>query len=100
MIGPSTFAESERALYGRLMAGAGVFAGLCALGMVITLAMMIFGGYAPGQERLVLIIFGCSLGGFILAMVAVIIALAVGGPVGRFSVKATKEGAELSAEGD
>lgn len=97
---PTTFAEGQRALFGWLVAAAGVFAGLCAIGMVATLSIIIFGGYAPGQERLVLIIFGCSLGGFIIAMITVIIALAVGGPVGRFSVKASKDGAELSAEGD
>jgi hypothetical protein len=36
----------------------------------------------------------------VLGSIAVTIAMAVGGPVGRFSVRAGKDGAELSAEGD
>ena len=41
---------------------------------------------------------GCSLGGFILAMVVVIVGLLAGGPVGRFKVEATREGASFEAE--
>jgi hypothetical protein len=40
------------------------------------------------------------MGGAILGSIAVTIAMAVGGPVGRFSVTAGKDGATLEAEGD
>ena len=43
-------------------------------------------------------IFGWSLGGFIAAMVAVIIGLLAGGPVGRFKVAASKDGASIEAD--
>lgn len=97
LIPPSTFAESERALYGRLVAGAGVFCGIISVAMV---CLLVWGGWSKEHERLILIILGCSLGGFITLMGAVIIALSVGGPVGRFKVSATKDGASLEADGD
>jgi hypothetical protein len=43
-------------------------------------------------------IFGWSLGGFIVAMVAVIIGLLAGGPVGRFKVAASRDGASIEAD--
>ena len=46
-----------------------------------------------------MIIFGCSLGGFIIAMIAVIVGLLAGGPVGRIKVSATRDGASLEADG-
>lgn len=94
---PTTFAEGQRALFGWLIAAAGVFCGFISVAMV---CLLVWGGWSAEHERLIIIIFGSSLGGFILLMGAVIIALAVGGPVGRFSVKASKDGAEISAEGD
>jgi predicted small integral membrane protein len=94
---PTSFAEGQRALYGWLMSAAGVFCGIVAVVMV---GLLMWGNWNPAHERLILIILGCSLGGFITLMGAVIIALAVGGPVGKFTVKAGKDGAELGAEGD
>jgi len=38
------------------------------------------------------------LGGFIAAMVVVIIGLLAGGPVGRFKVAASKDGASIEAD--
>ena len=92
---PTTFAEGQRALYGWLMAAAGVFAGSVALGLI---TILVWGGWPVTLYGRILTILGIALGGFLSAMIAVIIALAVGGPVGRISVKASKEGAELSAE--
>jgi hypothetical protein len=39
------------------------------------------------------------LGGFIAAMLAVIVGLLAGGPVGRFKVSATRDGAAIEADG-
>ena len=94
---PTTFAEGQRALFGWLIAAAGVFCGLISVTMV---ALLVWGGWSAEHERLIIIIFGCSLGAFILAMVVVIISLALGGPVGRFKVSASKEGASVEAESD
>ena len=92
---PTTFEQEQRQLYGWLMSAAGVFCGIISVAMI---ALLIWGGWNPAHERLILIILGCSLGGFIVLMGAVIIALAVGGPVGKFTVKAGKDGAELGAD--
>lgn len=92
---PQTFAEGQRYAYGLLAAAAGMFCGLCALTMI---ALLMWGGWSSAEEHSIVTIFGWSLGGFIGAMVAVIIGLLAGGPVGRFKVSANREGASLEAE--
>lgn len=94
---PTTFAEGQRALMVWLMAGAGVFAGIMVCAMI---ALFIWGGWAPANERLILFILAGALAGFVTSMIAVIIAMAVGGPVGRFKTSVTKDGVSLEAEGD
>ncbi|HVM22978.1 MAG TPA: hypothetical protein VM308_06725 [Sphingomicrobium sp.] len=92
---PGTFAEGQRLVYGLLAAAAGMFCGLCAVGMV---ALLMWGGWSDAEEHSIVLIFGWSLGGFILAMVAVIVGLLAGGPVGRFKVAASRQGATIEAE--
>jgi hypothetical protein len=58
-----------------------------------------WGGWSTAEEHSIVTIFGWSLGGFIAAMVAVIVGLLAGGPVGRFKVSATRDGASLEANG-
>lgn len=94
---PTTFAEGQRQLFGRLMAAAGVFAGTVAVGMI---AVLIWGGWPATLYAQILTILGLALGGFIVAMIVVIIAMAVGGPVGRFKVAASKDGASVEADSD
>jgi hypothetical protein len=94
---PTTFAEGQRALFGWLMAASGVFCGAVSIGMV---ALLVWGNWNAAHERLILIILGCSLGGFIALMGAVMIAMALGGPVGRFKGSASKDGISVEAEGD
>ena len=93
---PTTFAEGQRALFGWLMAASGVFAGAVAVGMI---AVLIWGGWPSSLYGQILTILGLALGGFISALVVVIIAMAVGGPVGRFKATATKDGASFEAVG-
>ena len=90
-----TFAEGQRYVYGLLAAAAGIFCGLCAVGMV---ALLMWGGWSAAEEHSIVTIFGWALGGFIVAMVAVIVGLLAGGPVGRFKVEATRQGALFQAE--
>jgi hypothetical protein len=92
---PGTFAEGQRYIYGLLAAGAGMFCGACAVAMV---ALLMWGGWSPAEEHSIVTIFGWSLGGFILAMVIVIVGLLAGGPVGRFKVSASSRGASLEAD--
>ncbi len=94
---PGTFAEGQRYVYGVLAAAAGIFCGLCAVGMI---ALLMWGGWSSAEEHTIVIIFGCALGGFIATMSAVIIGLLVGGPVGRFKGSAGRDGVSLEAEGE
>ena len=93
---PQTFAEGQRYIYGLLAAAAGMFCGFCAAGMV---ALLMWGGWSAAEEHSIVVIFGWSLGGFIVAMVAVIVGLLAGGPVGRFKVAANRDGASVETEG-
>jgi hypothetical protein len=92
---PGTFAEGQRYIYGLLASAAGMFCGACALAMV---ALLMWGRWGPAEEHTIVTIFGWSLGGFIAAMVAVIVGLLAGGPVGRFRVSATRDGASFEAD--
>jgi hypothetical protein len=74
-----------------------MFCGVCAVAMI---ALLMWGGWSPSEEHSIVIIFGWSLAGFIAAMVAVIVGLLAGGPVGRFKVSASRDGASLEAEGE
>ncbi len=94
---PGTFAEGQRLVYGLLAAAAGMFCGLAAVAMI---ALLMWGGWSGQEEHSIVVIFGWSLGGFIAAMVAVIVGLLAGGPVGRFKLSAGRDGASLEADHD
>ena len=61
-------------------------------------ALLMWGGWSPAEEHTIVSIFGWSLGGFIVAMIAVIIGLLAGGPVGRFKLTASRDGASVEAD--
>lgn len=92
---PGTFAEGQRLVYGLLAAAAGIFCGLAAVAMI---ALLMWGGWSAAEEHSIVSIFGWTLGGFIAAMVAVIVGLLAGGPVGRFRVSASRDGASIEAD--
>src|SRR6476469_7033682 len=92
---PTTFAEGQRYIYGLHASAAGMFCGACSVGMI---ALLMWGGWSRAEEHSIVIIFGWSLGGFIAAMVAVIVGLLAGGPVGRFRVAASRDGASIEAD--
>jgi hypothetical protein len=94
---PTTFAEGQRYIYGLLASAAGMFCGAASGFMV---ALLMWGGWSAAEEHTIVTIFGWSLGGFIAAMVAVIVGLLAGGPVGRFKMTATKDGALFEADRD
>ena len=92
---PGSFAEGQRYIYGLLASAAGMFCGAAAGFMV---ALLMWGGWNPAEEHTIVIIFGWALGGFITAMVVVIIGLLAGGPVGRVKLSATRDGAAIEAD--
>ena len=91
---PRSFAEGQRLVYGLLAATAGIFCGLAAIGMIV---LLMWGGWSAAEEHSIVLIFGWALGGFLAAMVAVIVGLLAGGPVGRFRMSANRDGASLEA---
>jgi hypothetical protein len=92
---PQTFAEGQRYIYGLLASAAGIFSGICSVAMI---ALLMWGGWSLAEEHAIVAIFGWSLGGFIAAMIIVIVGLLAGGPVGRFKVEASRDGASFEAE--
>ena len=93
---PGTFAEGQRYIYGLLASAAGMFCGACAVAMV---ALLMWGRWSAAEEHTIVTIFGWSLGGFIAAMIAVIVGLLAGGPIGRFKLAASRDGASVEADG-
>jgi hypothetical protein len=92
---PTSFAEGQRYIYGLLAGAAGMFCG-AASGLMI--ALLMWGGWDAAEEHTIVTIFGWSLGAFIAAMIVVIVGLLAGGPVGRFKVAASKDGATIEAD--
>ena len=92
---PQTFAEGQRFIYGLLASAAGISCGAFAGFMV---ALLMWGGWSPSEEHTIVTIFGWSLGGFIAAMVVVIVGLLAGGPVGRVKLTASRDGASFEAD--
>jgi Na+/proline symporter len=92
---PQTFAEGQRYIYGLLASAAGMF---CAAAAGFLVALLMWGGWSPAEEHSIVKIFGWSLGGFIVAMVVVIIGLLAGGPVGRVKLTAGRDGAAIEAD--
>jgi hypothetical protein len=82
-------------IYGLLAAAGGMFCGACAVAMV---ALLMWGGWSAAEEHSIVTILGWSLGGFIAAMIAVIVGLLAGGPVGRFRLAANRDGASFETE--
>lgn len=90
-----TFAEGQRYIYGLLASAGGMFCGASA-GLMV--ALLMWGGWSSSEEHRIVTIFGWSLGGFIAAMIVVIVGLLAGGPVGRFKVSASRDGAIIEAD--
>jgi hypothetical protein len=92
---PATFAEGQRYVYGLLASAGGMFCGAAAGVMV---ALLMWGGWSAAEEHSIVRILGWSLGGFIAAMIVVIVGLLAGGPVGRIRMAANREGASFEAD--
>jgi hypothetical protein len=94
---PTTFAEGQRLIYGWLVAGAGMFCGAVACGLI---AILTWGKWPSTFYGQIITILGLTLGGFIIAMCFVIVGLLVGGPVGRFKGSVADGDKTASIEAD
>ena len=92
---PASFAEGQRLVYGLLAAAGGIF---CGAGAVAMVALLMWGRWSPSEEHSIVVIFGWALSGFIVAMIAVIVGLLAGGPVGRFKLAAGRDGGSIEAD--
>lgn len=92
---PATnFAEGQQALMVKLLARCGIAATLIVLGLV---GILIWGGFAPANERLVIWIMAGVIAVYALTNLAIVLSFAVGGPVGRIDLEATRNGIKAGA---
>ena len=97
---PATnFREGQRALMVKLMSGAGIFCGLLAVWLVFEIKDRSWPGVLREQQ---LELLGWALIGAFCGMLLVIVALTIGGPIGKTQAKVdTKLGSiDLNAQGD
>lgn len=94
---PKTFPEGQRSLALVLASAAGVFCGAFAIGLVLILWL---GGWSDDTQAQRITVFGITMVGILSGMMAVIVGLLIGGPVGRLKASAGREGASLEASGD
>ena len=121
---PASFAEGQRYIYGLLASAAGMFCG-AASGVMV--ALLMWGGWSAAEEHTIVTIFrtvergleqldaasgphhtGCHLQRVErdradharqpTGTTAVIVGLLAGGPVGRFKVAASRDGASIEAD--
>lgn len=90
-------ADRLRALMTWMLFGAGVV--FSALSVWVDYNIL-FGVWSPAVEQLRLQMLGYKSMGYALGMIFVSAALAIGGPVSRFSLKAGRDGFEATADGD
>lgn len=95
---PSTFEQGQRQLFGWFMVFAGLFAGFVSVCLTIFFGWLAF--KFVGHRELLLLILSGGFAAFLAAMCMVMLAMAVGGPVGRFKVNASKEGVGFEATDD
>lgn len=95
---PGSYAEGQRQLYGWLMIAAGLWSGLVA--MVLTALFVWLAFKFPNERELILYILAGALAANQAGSMMVIVALALGGPVGKFKGSASREGVSLEASGD
>lgn len=89
-----TFAEGQQALMVKLLARCGIGATL----IVLTgAAILIWGGWSDAHERLVIYVLAGVIGLYGLTNLLIVLSFAVGGPVGRIELEATRNGVKAGA---
>jgi hypothetical protein len=95
---PESFEDGQRQFFGVAMVAAGVFAGIISVALVGLFYSV--GLNHPTLLELCLKIIAGGFAGFLISMIIVIVSMAVGGPVGRLKVHASKDGVDFGAEGN
>lgn len=95
----TTFREGQRALMVKLMSGAGIFCGLLAVWLVFEIKDVSWPEALRSQQ---LELLGWALIGAFCGMLMVIVALTIGGPIGKTQAKVDTElgSIDLNAQGD
>jgi hypothetical protein len=93
----TTFAEGQQSLMVKLLARCGIGATAITVGLTLWL---IFGTHAPANQRLILWIIAGVIGLYGLTNLAIVLSFAVGGPVGRIDLEATRNGIKAGASKD
>lgn len=90
----TTFAEGQQSLMVKLLARCGIVATAIVL---IGSAILIWGGFSPANERLIIYVLAGVIGLYGLTNLAIVLSFAVGGPVGRIDLEATRNGFKAGA---
>jgi hypothetical protein len=64
---------------------------------IVLIVIFVGGGWPEGRYEQILTILGFGFGGFLVGMMVVMIAMAVGGPIGRFKASVSRTGANFEA---
>jgi hypothetical protein len=94
---PLSFPEGQRALALVLASMAGVFCGLSLIGVVLIVWL---GGWSVDTQAQRITVLGGSIVGLASGMIAVILGLLLGGPVGRLKAGISKTGADIEMSED
>ncbi|GAA0766909.1 hypothetical protein [Brevundimonas olei] len=95
---PQSFEQGQRLAFGWFLVGSGIFAGLVGVSLTVFFGWLAF-KFVANRELILLILAG-GFAAYLTAMIVVMLSLAVGGPVGRFKVNASKEGVGFEASDD
>ncbi len=90
----TTFAEGQQALMVKLLARCGIVATIIVCALTFWL---IFGTHDPANQRLILWFIAGVIGLYGLTNLAIVLSFAVGGPVGRIDLEATRNGFKAGA---
>jgi hypothetical protein len=90
----TTFAEGQQALMLKLLARCGI---VCTLLVVSLCAILIWGGWNATHQRLIIYVLAGVIAFYALTNLAIVLSFAVGGPVGRIDLEATRNGIKAGA---
>jgi hypothetical protein len=90
----TTFAEGQQALMIKLLARCGIGATLIVMAGI---SVLVWGGFNTANERLIIYVMAGVIGLYGLTNLAIVLSFAVGGPVGRIDLEATRNGLKAGA---
>lgn len=92
---PATnFAEGQQALMLKLLARCGI---VCTILVMILCSVLIWGKWSDSHQQIIIYILAGVIGLYGLTNLAIVLSFAVGGPVGRIDLEATRNGFKAGA---